>query len=61
MPKKKEKLSQERQSEMFRKTAQELIDAGELNPTEADRRFNRLLTQESVRQKPGDSRSHRKD
>lgn len=43
MPKKKEPLSQERQSEMFRKTAQELIDAGELSPTDADEKFDRLV------------------
>ncbi len=43
MPKKKEKLTQERQSEMFRKTAQELIDAGELNPIEADKAFEKIL------------------
>lgn len=45
MPKKKEKLSQERQSEMFRKTVQELIDAGELNPIDADEALNRLVSQ----------------
>lgn len=45
MPKKKEKLSQARQSEMFRKTAQELIDAGELNPIEADKTLDGVLEQ----------------
>jgi hypothetical protein len=51
MPKKKEKLSQERQSEMFRKTAQELIDAGELNPTEADERISHLIAQQAGERK----------
>jgi hypothetical protein len=46
MPRKKEKLSQERQSEMFRKTVQELIDAGELSPTEAQDRLEKMLMRE---------------
>lgn len=43
MPKKKEHLSQKRQSEMFRKTAQEMIDAGELSPTDAEAVLDRLV------------------
>ncbi len=43
MPKKKSDMTQAEQSERFRQTAQELIDAGELNPTEADKRFEAAL------------------
>ena len=35
--------SQAAQSERFRKTVQELVDAGELNPTEADERFETVM------------------
>lgn len=41
MPKKKE--IQAAQSERFRKAVQELIDAGELSPTEAEERFERAM------------------
>lgn len=44
MPKKKHQETPEEQSERFRKEVQRLIDAGELNPTEADERFERLVT-----------------
>ena len=43
MPKRKNKLSQAEQSKRFRETVQELVDAGELNPTEADERFERAM------------------
>jgi hypothetical protein len=36
MPKKKPGMSPEEQSESFRAKVRELIDAGELNPTDAD-------------------------
>jgi hypothetical protein len=39
MPKKKESLSPTEQSKRFLEEAQRLIDAGELNPTEAEERF----------------------
>lgn len=39
MPKKQKQESPEEQSERFRNAVQELIDAGELNPTEAEKRF----------------------
>lgn len=42
MPKKKHQETPEEQSERFRREAQKLIDAGELNPTEADEAFERL-------------------
>lgn len=43
MPKKQKQESQQEQSERFRKAVQDLIDAGELNPTEADERFARAM------------------
>jgi len=44
MPKKKNKESASEQSERFKKEAQKLIDDGELNPTEADEVFKKLLS-----------------
>ena len=43
MPKKKRAMTPEEQSESFRKAVRELEAAGELNPTEADDRFERTL------------------
>ncbi len=43
MPKKKNELSQAEQSKRFRDAVQELVDAGELSPTEADERFERVM------------------
>ena len=43
MPKKKNEESQKQQSERFEKAVQDMIDAGELNPTEADDRFDRAM------------------
>jgi hypothetical protein len=43
MPKKKEPESPEKQFERFRKTVQDMVDAGELNPTEVDERFERAM------------------
>jgi polyhydroxyalkanoate synthesis regulator phasin len=43
MPKKKQAETQAEQSERFRRAVQELVDAGELNPTEADEMFERLI------------------
>ncbi len=43
MPKKAKHESQTEQSERFRKEAQKLIDAGELNPTDAERALDRLV------------------
>ena len=45
MPKKKNELSQKEQSKRFLDAVQELVDAGELNPTEADERFERAMEQ----------------
>lgn len=43
MPKKKAGDTQEEQSERFREAVRAAIDAGELNPTEADEAFERLV------------------
>jgi polyhydroxyalkanoate synthesis regulator phasin len=43
MPKKKVTETQAEQSERFRQTVRDLVDAGELNPTEADDAFARLV------------------
>lgn len=43
MPKKKHQDRPEAQSERFRSEAQKLIDAGDLNPTEANAAFERAV------------------
>jgi hypothetical protein len=43
MPRKKAKETQEQQSERFRRAAQELIDAGELSPTDAADRLDKAM------------------
>ena len=43
MPKKKVQESQTDQSDRFRKAVRDLVDAGELSPTEADERFEQVL------------------
>ena len=43
MPKKKRQESQATQSARFKRDAQKLIDAGELNPTEAEAALERLV------------------
>jgi hypothetical protein len=43
MPKKKMKETPEEQSARFRAEVERMIEAGELNPTEADERFERLV------------------
>jgi hypothetical protein len=42
MPRKKPGMTPEEQSEAFRAKVRELISAGELNPTEAERALDRL-------------------
>lgn len=44
MPKKKPGMTPEQQSEAFREKVRELIDAGELDPTEAAERFDRAVS-----------------
>ena len=43
MPKKKRQETQAEQSARFKKDAQKLIDAGELNPTEAAAAVDKLV------------------
>ncbi|WP_175477315.1 hypothetical protein [Roseovarius tolerans] len=43
MTKKPKKESQKEQSARFEKAVQDMIDAGELNPTEAEERFERAM------------------
>lgn len=43
MPKKLKHETQAKQSARFRRDAQKLIDAGELNPTEAEEAVRRLV------------------
>ena len=48
MPSKKNPESQKEQSERFKKTVADLVAAGELNPTEADEAFKRLIGKVSL-------------
>lgn len=43
MPKKKPGMTPDQQSESFRAKVRELIDAGELNPTDADAALDGLI------------------
>jgi hypothetical protein len=43
MPKRKPGMTPEEQSERFKADAQQLIDAGELSPTDAEAELDRLL------------------
>lgn len=47
MPKKKPGMTPEEQSERFKADAQKLVDAGELNPIDADRVLDRLIRKKS--------------
>lgn len=49
MPKKKNQETQEQQSERFKKAVRELIDDGELNPTEAHDAIESLSAKGVVR------------
>jgi hypothetical protein len=44
--------SQEDQSERFRQTVRDLVDAGELNPIDADNAFERLMIKVKLDQRP---------
>lgn len=44
MAKKPEKPDDKKQSQRFLDKVQELVDAGELNPTEADEKFERAMS-----------------
>jgi Spy/CpxP family protein refolding chaperone len=52
MPKKKHRESQEEQSERFREKVRELINAGELDPAEADAKFEQLMGRAAPPRKP---------
>lgn len=43
MPKKKPGMTPEEQSQKFKDAVRDLVDAGELNPTEADAAFERMM------------------
>lgn len=43
MPKKKDDPVQEEQSERFQKAVQDMVDAGELSPTDADAALDKLV------------------
>jgi polyhydroxyalkanoate synthesis regulator phasin len=47
MPKKKSQETQTEQSERFRKAVREMVDAGELDPTEADAALDRMVRRTS--------------
>jgi polyhydroxyalkanoate synthesis regulator phasin len=49
MPKKGKTESQAEQSERFKRDAQRLVDAGELNPTEADKALDSIVRKASLR------------
>lgn len=53
-PKKKQTETQAEQSERFRRAVQELVDAGELNPTEAEERFQRAIRRLAPSKPPPD-------
>lgn len=48
MPKKKKQDDPKEQSERFEKAVQELMDAGELNPTEAEDALQKLLLSQAI-------------
>ncbi|MGI8705836.1 MAG: hypothetical protein ACR2JJ_08610 [Sphingomicrobium sp.] len=51
MPKKKPGMTPEQQKEAFRAKVREMIDAGELNPTEADRAMDELVRRAATKPK----------
>ena len=48
MPKKQNQESQAEQSERFKKTVADMVAAGELNPTDADKAFDKLMDRVGV-------------
>ncbi len=52
MPRKQKQESPQEQYERFLKTVQDMVDAGELNPTEAEERFERAFLQIASSPKP---------
>jgi len=55
MPKKQRKETAEEQAARFREEVQKLVDAGELNPTEADAALDRFVRVRSSPPKNGDA------
>ncbi len=53
MPKKKEEISPEEQSRKFLDAAQKLVDAGELDPTEAEKALDRVVRRAGSRASSG--------
>lgn len=53
MPKKKPGMTPEEQSERFKKDAQKLIDAGELDPIAADEALEKLMKSTTLTSKSG--------
>ena len=51
MPKKKKEESQEEQSRRFKRFAEDMISAGELNPTEAEAGLEGILEKIEEKQK----------
>ncbi|MFT7359257.1 hypothetical protein [Parasphingorhabdus sp.] len=49
MAKQKRKETQKEQSERFKKAVQDMIDAGELNPTEAEAALDKLVQDTGAR------------
>ena len=54
MPKQKRKLSPAEQQARFAETVRELVDAGELNPTDAAQKMDAILGGGKIK-KPADS------
>lgn len=59
MPKKKSTMTQAQQSKKFLDTARALIDAGELNLTEADDKFENVLSKVVLKVTEPERHSHR--
>jgi polyhydroxyalkanoate synthesis regulator phasin len=55
MPKRKKTESPQEQYERFLKTVQDMVDAGELNPTDAEKRFEAAMEQVASKQHDGSS------
>lgn len=50
MPNKQNQESQAEQSKRFKKTVADLVDAGELSPTDADRAIDTLVKNSKINQ-----------
>ena len=54
MPKKQKQETQKEQSERFKKAVQDMIDAGELNPTEAEEALDGLVRASTAKSANGE-------